>query len=376
MPVIEPTSIQDCIDFINNNEKEILDAVYDLKIRKQWIPELPEETKQFLLSHCNSSKVVIGEHIQKTKEAGNILTQLANDVEANVRIVAAQNQNTPPKILEQLASDYADQVRLAVARNPAVPISLMLQLSQDKKSEIRHAVSTNPAISLPIINRLSLDRSQSIRNTIENKASDVTTPTQLLETLSKCNNPVIRARVAENPKLPRKLLNILRRDNDTMVRKATDRALLRIARSPSASPADLMALVEHPLEEIRIAVASNPNLAVAILENMVRGPSVPVRLSVAKQRKAPLSVLQILAKDTHLPVRIELARNHNLPEPVLILLSQDPAQKVKEILAHNPAEATRRKQPGLCGICGKSLGKIESVMGVNCFSCRGRNIFG
>ncbi|MBF0126859.1 MAG: hypothetical protein HQM02_06570, partial [Magnetococcales bacterium] len=134
MPVIDPVSLEDCIDFINKNNQDIRDGTYDVKIRTEWLSQLPFEMVRFLLDHCVSTRKVVGKVIKGTGQGAAILERLGRDDNQEVRQCVAGNPFAPAPVLLALGDDYFEEVRLALARNPALPEALLNQMSQDKST--------------------------------------------------------------------------------------------------------------------------------------------------------------------------------------------------------------------------------------------------
>ncbi|MBF0370969.1 MAG: hypothetical protein HQL52_16085 [Magnetococcales bacterium] len=370
MPVIQPTSSADCIEFINENRQDVEEGVYDIRIKGEWLAQLPQEVFQLLLTHCPSSKRVIAASVDNPEAGAKTLTLLAKDDSAEVRLAVAQNIHTPPSDLRDLSFDISDDVRLAIARNPAIPDTLLEQLSQDKEFEIRLEASKNPGIKISTLNRLASDRADTVRTSIQNMARNHRTPPDMLEKLSKVRDAALRQEVALNSATPRKLLAILARDQVATVRSAAHSAWIRIANNQHTDPRELTQLAGVRSEEIRSAVAGNTATPEEILAKLAVDHAPKVRQVVASNPKTPLTCLKKMIQDPLTDVRRAVAKSPNLPEPILEALCQDKAATVRATLAANPIEIKRRETNNLCMLCGNGLKKIESMFGGKCMSCR------
>jgi WD40 repeat protein len=87
----------------------------------------------------------------------SILDRLANDEDLDVRRAIAGNRSTPPEILEILARDMAYAVRIALAGNPNTPIWILKQLAKDANDDVRRAVADNPNTPVEIPEELETE---------------------------------------------------------------------------------------------------------------------------------------------------------------------------------------------------------------------------
>ncbi len=370
MPVIEPTSPEDCIGFVAENRMDISNGVYDVKIRTTWIPKLPKDVLNTLLKHCSSSKAVIARAIQAKGSGARVLEQLGADEDATVRVAVASNRHTPANTLIKLAEDYFAEVRIAIAKNPSIPRALLSELSQDKSSHIRLAVADNPGLDLETANRLSRDRSDNVRTVLQEKARDGKTHPQYLHILSKCHNYLVRQAVCENPNVPKQILDILARDEHGDVRKTVRYQWIKQAKRKRATVQELEALAAKPSEDIKIAVAANPNTPAKLLEKLLGQGSPLLRKTIAQNDNVPVKLLQRLAQDDAADVRAHIAKNPRTPMETLEQLRQDSNPRVSLALAENPVIAQHRKKNGLCLLCGDRLGKLRALMGDLCADCK------
>jgi hypothetical protein len=135
-----------------------------------------------------------------------LLEELAQDKDSDIRELVAQNPNTPVNLLEQLAQDRNESVRKSVANNPNIPIKLLEQLAQYKNELIRKSIVNNPNTPIQLLELLAQDENYGVRIYV---ANNLNTPVQLLELLAQDGNKWVRRGVASNPNTPRKLLNQL-----------------------------------------------------------------------------------------------------------------------------------------------------------------------
>lgn len=373
MPVIDPVSLEDCIDFINKNRDDIREGTYDVKIRAEWLKVLPAEMVHFLLGHCVATKKVVG-LVLKGKGAGEaILAQLARDENQEVRQCVASNPYTTAAILESMADDYFEDVRLALARNPGVPDQLLNQMSQDKSTYIRLAVVQNPRTPLKLMNRLASDRAKVVADGVVQLAVS-TKSIELLGMLAKCAQPLVRCAVCGNRLVSIEMLDVLCRDENSAVQEAARKRLLVFAESSTTAPEVLSQFAVLKSIEILVALAANPVTPVDVLEKLVKHPDERVRLALVKNRNLSEPMMLALADDKVTLVRVALAARSDISWSVCERLVAGDSESVSEQLGLNPIERERRKMNYLCLDCGKKLTNMGKTFGAKCFTCMGKKI--
>lgn len=369
MPIIEPTSLEDCIEFVQQNESDIQNGIYDVKIKPAWVSTLPKEILENLLKHSTTSKAVVAKAIHDPKQSP-MLEKLGQDDEAAVRTAVAANIHTPVTTLQHLTEDYFDEVREAVAKNPNLPTHLLDELSQNKSSRIRLAVSNNPNMSLPILDRLFNDRSENVRKSILEITRKPSTTPALLTMLSKCQHQTVRATVCENPKVTESILENLARDEHEVVRQAVEKRWIKVAKNPALNPNQMQKLMQKHLPAVQVAIANNNHVTPEILTTLATHKENQVRITVASNPKTPETVLKKLSQDSSIDVRAAVAGNPHTPTDILTTLRKNPNAQVGTALGKNPTEINLRKEQHLCLGCGKSLGRITAFFGNLCRSCK------
>ncbi|MBF0296709.1 MAG: hypothetical protein HQL96_16115 [Magnetococcales bacterium] len=373
MPVIDPVSLEDCLEFIDRNASDVREGTYDVKIRAEWLPVMPPEAVRFLLEHCVSTRKVVG-RVLKGKGAGAaILERLGRDGNQEVRQCVAANPNAPEAVLLALGDDYFEEVRLTLARNPALPEALLNQMSLDKSPHIRVAVARNPQTSLAVMNRLANDRSRMVADAVVELAGETKSP-GTLQLLAKCGRAEVRAAVCGNRWLGLPMVDLLCRDEDHRVREAARKRLLEVARAPGTAPELLRQFAVLDSRDIREAVAGNPSAPADLLERFINEGEERVRMAVAGNPSLPEALMMLLVSDGRAGVREVLARRTDLCWPACELLNGDETPEIQEALADNPAERERRKAAGLCLDCGRKLTGMGRTISTQCFACMGKRL--
>ena len=220
-------------------------------------------------------------------------------------------KNVSPEMIEELMEDKDWEVRYGVARNPNAPVELLMKLAEDEDGDVRCSVAENPH-----------------------------TPVEILRKLAEDEKALVRRGVAENPHTPVELLRKLTEDEDKWVRQ-------KAVENPSAPVEVLRKLAEDKDEDewVRSAVAENPSTPIEILRKFAEDEDWSVRCGVAENSSAPVEILRKLAGDENWNVRYGVARNPKTPSELLMKLAEDEEETVRYIVADNPrtpAEALRK----------------------------------
>lgn len=109
-------------------------------------PAAPAEFLRLLASE-RTAWIVLRPIIQNPNTPADVLAQLANDLNPEVRKGVAEHPNSSAETLAQLASDRWWSVRIQVAGNPNVPVDSLVKLSQDDDPDVSHAATSNPNLS-------------------------------------------------------------------------------------------------------------------------------------------------------------------------------------------------------------------------------------
>lgn len=175
------------------------------------------------------------------------LARLANDEDARVRRIVAENPNTSAKTLAQLANDKDMYVRSYVAKNPNTPTNALAQLANDEDTYVKGFVAERPNIPAAVLAQLAND--EDMRWCL---AANPSIPVDILIQLANDRDKYVRYRVAKNPSTPDDVLAQLANDEIYLVRQG-------VAKN-SSTPADVLAqLANDEDEDVRQAAANNPN---------------------------------------------------------------------------------------------------------------------
>ena len=93
-----------------------------------------------------------------------VLQQLAQDENQDVRWEVAKNPNTSEEVLQQLARDEIVQVRAGVGFNSNTPVALLQQLASEESFHTRLTVANNPNTPEAILQQLAQDKEPMVKD--------------------------------------------------------------------------------------------------------------------------------------------------------------------------------------------------------------------
>jgi len=194
---------------------------------------------------------------ENPKSPTSVLELLAKDEDEYVRSNVANNLNTPTSVLELLAKDENSSVRSSVAENPKTPTSVLKLLAKDEDERVRSEVAKSPITPIDSLMELLLEpylEDSKAKEKIISAFGDVNTVAELraeylkklcaglipsyervcglmlpdcpTSVLTKCAKSALwleRCAVAQNLATPVKLLQILEKDSNAIVRDAAKR---------------------------------------------------------------------------------------------------------------------------------------------------------
>ena len=200
--VIPKSNAVDDIEFLKKYGK--LNLLENNNASPEMIEELAED----------EDKDVRKEVAYNPKTPVDILRKLAGDENEHVRWGAIQNPNTPVEILRELAEDKDERMRYEVARNPNTPVEILRELADDEDRDVREGVAFNPNTSADILKKLAKDENWEMRQEV---ASNPNASADILKKLAEDKHFLVRQEVAKNPNTPIEVLRKLAKDEDSGV---------------------------------------------------------------------------------------------------------------------------------------------------------------
>jgi hypothetical protein len=284
----------------------------------------------------------------------------------------AQQPHTLPRELHTLSGSQYGQVRLAVARNPSTAAATLRELVSDEWP-IQVALLNNPSCPEPL-RQAVLDQVAAIpvvraRLSLMESAE---LPGALLERWQADPDPVIRARIAQQPHVSEATLLALAADSHGEVWAAAQ-AVLAEREPESGEQSDwetvpeltpeqqwqvinswrrgnnayLLAQDQHLLPEILDHLVHDPQRASYVahradlseeqLATIVQRGNVGARETVASNPALPLPLLRQLAQDVSEFVREAVVQQGRLSSALLPELARDPEFRVRQAVARHSA---------------------------------------
>ena len=211
-----------------------------------------------------------------------------------------ESDSTSPEIIEELAEDEDSEVRRLAVKHPSIPVEALTKLAEDRSLVVRSEVAYNPNTPVELLKNLSEDKEETVRYVVSRNPR---TPVEALRKLAEDKDAGVRHGIADNPRTPAEALRKLAEDEDLHVRRE---------------------------------VAKHPNTTVDILTKLAEDEDWHVRKEVARNSRTPIDILKKLAEDRDWHVRYKLADNPNTPDDILWKLAEDKNEGVRHQLADNP----------------------------------------
>ena len=225
--------------------------------------------------------------LENNNASPEIIDELAEDEDTDVRYEFAKHPNTSVDILKKLAEDEIGDVRSAVAENPNTSTEVLMRLAEDEDWHVRREVAKNTKTPAEALKKLAEDKDEDVRyEVVKNSSNSV----EVLRKLAEDEDEWVRMGVAKNPKTPTEVLMRLAEDEDANVR-------YMVANHPRTPVEALTKLAEDKNERVRYVVANNPNTPAEALRKLAEDEDASVRIEVANNPSTPTEALRKLAKD-------------------------------------------------------------------------------
>ena len=169
-----------------------------------------------------------------------------------------ESDNTSPEIIEELAEDEDEEMRWEVAKHPRTPAEVLRKLAEDGGMWVRSAVSRNPSTPVEVLMKLADDGDWEMRQEV---ARNPRTPVDILRKLAEDENWEVRREVARNPRTPVEVFMKLAEDGDRYVKEA-------VTNNPSTPVEALRKLAGDGDKYVREGVAKNPRTPVEVLRKL------------------------------------------------------------------------------------------------------------
>lgn len=337
-------------------------------------------------SHGQAATTRFGDLLADPALAPDLLKQLSQDDDPEVRRQVTCNPNTPLECLLKLAEDFPEEF----LNNPALMLYNMLQphffqdfsqrtwlsllrcekfplywlqwLTKTERSRwnyyslydelIQSAYlhcawdDTSPYASLldlPTRWRKTMARlertpeemlvqfaSSPFFEARRDTATNPSTPAETLSKLAAGYEKAVTREVARNPSAPVELLLQLQNDRDAVVR-------WNVLHHPRFPLKPLVQLAFKGDEIARRAVTRRADVPVEVLRSLVSDSNQEVRLAIARHPSTPITTLVKLLADSYFKVRRQVARHPAISVEILRQMADDSDEEVRRAVAIHPS---------------------------------------
>lgn len=233
--------------------------------------------------------------------------------DSQVLSLLAKNPSTPMDVLMQFASE--GRFIRSLAANPNLTEDLADLITQKMTGDERYILLCNP--STPIRYLEAFSNPASDNRWQRAIASNPNATPELLDKFAHSGSAFLRSLAAANNSVSENTLRLLSDDADPMVRR-------RVAENPKTGAGILSALLLDHEEQIRFAALENPNsIRLDNRDEYLSQGTLSTKLNDASSLQTEAKRILELASDNELVVRI--AAKSNLKYPLASILEQLPA---------------------------------------------------
>lgn len=222
--------------------------------------------------------------------ASNLLQQLADDEDAEVRRAVASNPNTPQDVLLTLGREFPD----AIVANPIFNILL---LENPESLFVRLSLARSSTSSETLVNLSALPDEEILCAIAENSNTPVATLAQLVQ-----NPPQIY-------------------DYDDPDGSEFDRLFTCVAKNPNTPASLLIRLANHSGGSVRYVVAEHPNTPVSILDRFADSSNVEMHRAILRNPNTPTMTLERLAGQEVKETRDRVKMHPNVSEMAIAIVN-------------------------------------------------------
>ena len=302
-----------------------------------WETNCDPQWKTLYQNRLASSSPKLPSHLRQKLE------KMAVHPDPVIRSKLAAHPKTPPQILYQLADDPDLDVRLALVNNPHIPTTLVRELmcrelwgdspptdsglesdsflgeifQCSEKDWMQMAIALNSNTPRRLLRKLATHSNPRIRRTV---AENPDTPTDCLQNLAQDEDRSVQATVLRNPRTPLRVLELclvklsesfeydtIHQMHDFYQKEVTQfLAIARryVTRFPEGLPLVLESCLKPNVPPIlRLLALCYPEISATALGNLPIGPIWIERYCIAQHPNTPRSSLERLAQDGNRIVR-------------------------------------------------------------------------
>lgn len=264
-----------------------------------------------------------------------MIKKLLKTREISIKDELADNPHTPACFLKYIAkSPSCRYSRTRIARNPKTPVSVIKELLENDDEVFCTAwdyAAENKAATPELLAILAKCPEWFVRAKVV-KHPHVTE--QILETMVNDEEYEVRRAIAKHVKFA-SILKRMSRDEDSMVRAD-------VAENPFTPQEVLEELLNDPVEFVTYNMSCNPKAPADILRKIV-AKGIGLK-NVANNPNAPLDVLEVLMKSDDNETRMYLTFNEHLTINMLKELAKDKCYSVRAQAEEALKKAKRKRR--------------------------------
>ena len=257
-------------------------AILDIRLALSHNPATPPD----VLNVVNRDGMFAWALAERADLPGSVYAELARNPMPGVRAALASNPAAAGLLPRLLADDPSGELKRAAALNPEVPLDLLAELAPQTKigtiapprilsateaelrtlagspiAQVRRLVAARPDLPADLVDLFVDDTDAVVARWIA--AHPTVGPDQLRGLAARFGHSLY-ARIAQNPRCPVDLVNVIAADP-----KAPLKARRLIAGHPGLGVTSIVDLIVDPDERVAGAAAANPSLPVAEMERLL-----------------------------------------------------------------------------------------------------------
>ena len=332
--------------------------IMDLASDEIWFGKLNASEQMTGLTHLGRFEIVLPQllKILSPQETGAFWEIGAKSEDKKLRVILARQTECPEIILKKFAKDSDPDVMMSAMSNASLQ-----QKDKDlfiKKWNALSGQKLDSILKHPLVSKRFLEENQDGEDWVRCAISEnPSTPSLVLEKLSKDLDEIVRWGVAKNPSAPFTALARLSKAEEIWIRQS-------VAGNPSSSDKTLSELARDSEPIVRSAVASNPLTPISVLEALsknsvqnalVFNPTTPLNLKLklfkeltnndslsgmsvgSFSRVNSPDILEIVAKDNDQYVQLTVAGNESTPATVLEVFANSSDPLIRHHVGNNIA---------------------------------------
>ncbi len=247
-----------------------------------------------------------------------------------------------PRIREEMDEEY--QKNMTLARDPHTPPDILGNLAQSKDDDVREQLASHPATPPSALEHLVKNGAYSTLYLVQRLvAMHPAASPPILEFLSNSRDSFVKLAVMAHPATPASVLEKLSQDKEICGILAPPSRHRSTHRLVNARPQqfNIMSL-EQVQKAAKCALAAHPQTPDFVLDRFASDEDPSTRGAVAGNSRTPPAILKRLSEDNESSVKKMAAKNPATPVDVIEFLKRDNDAGVRVVAINNPASMSAR----------------------------------